>query len=297
MVTPANFIKEAPLPTYNNIDHELELKIRRGFSHDLNRFKGMKCWLDGAFQQMVANRSDMYSFNSRVKQVEDLLRKLDEKIESNMLTDDLDWTEVDSYDDLKLNIDDIVGGRLITFFVKDIPDLMIYLTGFKHFCVREITIHDMLNKPVLYQDTIKKLNITDEVRSNILTSLPKKQRIQFDVPTKEFQPGCIVEQIPYEIRLNTNGYVGVHLIIQPLPDDDYWKNEPGLYDKFELQIRSLIHEAWSEIQHKVIYKGERMPEDVKLARASQFATLSSILSSCEDGLYDAAHPISDSDET
>jgi len=35
---------------------------------------------------------------------------------------------------------------------------------------------------------------------------------------------------------------------------------------------------------------ERLPDEVKIARTSQFSTLSSTLSSCEDGLYDAAYP-------
>ena len=52
------------MPTYEHLDHDLELSIRRGFSNDLTRFKSMKGWLDGAFKQMVSHRADMYSFNS-----------------------------------------------------------------------------------------------------------------------------------------------------------------------------------------------------------------------------------------
>lgn len=278
------------MATYNNIDHELELKIRRGFSADLKRYRAIKGWLDGAFRQMVLHREDMYSFTSRVKQVESLLKKFDDKRINDPISPSENWNEISEYKDLTSHIDDIIGGRLITFFVNDIPDLLVYLANFKRFCVKEVTIHDMANTPVLYENTLRKLDISDEERSRVRDQLYQAHRVKFEVPRKEFHPDCTAEKIPYEVRLNTNGYVGVHFIIAPLPYDDYYNDEPLLFDKFELQVRSLIHEAWSEIQHKIIYKGERLPDDVKVARASQFKTLASILSSCEDGLYDAAYP-------
>lgn len=274
------------MPTYENINHELELKIRRGFSADLKKYRAIKGWLDGAFRQMVILNNEMYSFASRVKQVESLLKKLDAKINSDPITPGLDWSSISSYEELVEHIDDIIGGRLITFFVNDIPDLITYLSQFKRFCIREVTIHDMATSPVLYENTIRKLKITDEVRSNVRNKLMNDWVAGFSI-NHEVSPA---EDVPYEIRLNNNGYVGVHLIIKPLPYDDYYNNEPLLFDKFELQVRSLIHEAWSEIQHKVIYKGERLPDQVKVEKSLQFKTLASILSSCEDGLFDAAFP-------
>ena len=276
--------------TYKNIDHDLELSIRRGFSNDLNCFKEMKGWLDDAFKQMVGHRADMYSFNSRVKQIESLLRKLDGKRESDKTHDVVKWEKVKDYDELIAHVDDIIGGRLITYFVRDLPELMIYIANFERFCVKEITIHDMIENPVLYPSALRGLSLKNKEEDKISRSLRDDQLVAFEVFRNEFHSECTDEKIPYKIRLNPNGYVGIHIIIKPLPYDDYWKMEPGLFDKFELQIRSLIHEAWSEIQHKVIYKGKRMPDEVKLARASQFSMLSSILSSCEDQLYHAAHP-------
>jgi len=281
------------MPTYEDVDHDLELSIRRGFSSDLNRFKAMKGWLDGAFKQMVGHRSDMYSFNSRVKQVESLLRKLDGKRKSEKIKGLNRWSGVEDYSQLKDHVDDIIGGRLITYFVRDLPELMLYIANFERFCVKEITIHDMIENPVLYPSVLRALNLKTKEEGKITRELRDNQLVEFEVLRKEFHPECTAKKIPYQIRLNPNGYVGIHVIIKPLPFDDYWKKEPGLFDKFELQIRSLIHEAWSEIQHKVIYKGERMPDEVKLARASQFSMLSSILSSCEDQLYHAAHPPKD----
>jgi ppGpp synthetase/RelA/SpoT-type nucleotidyltranferase len=279
------------MPTYNRIDHELELSIRRGFSADLAKYKAIKGWLDGAFRQMVMHKEEMYSFTSRVKQVESLLKKFDDKITNDPISPESNWKDIESYDELTKHIDDIIGGRLITFFVNDIPDLIQYLSDFKRFCLKEVTIHDMADSPILYENALRKLDIPEQVKSQVRDRLQSNRLAGFDVPQKMHNhPDCDSDKIPFEVRLNTNGYVGVHLIIAPLPYDDYYKNEPLLFNKFELQVRSLIHEAWSEIQHKVIYKGARLPDQVKVARSTQFKTLSSILSSCEDGLFDAAYP-------
>ena len=282
------------MSTYNNIDHELELKIRRGFSSDLKKFKAMKGWLDGAFKQMIIhNEYSMYSFRSRVKQVESLLKKFDEKVGDELSAQNLEkiWKEITSYNGLVNEIDDFIGGRLISYFIDDIPKLHNYLVEFERFDIVEVTIHDMITNHVLLRPILKSLNIIDNDADFMLDSLDKGNRkIDFNVScsVNHQHSSSDSKKIPYQIRLNSNGYVGVHMIIKPLTYDDYWKNEPGLFGKFELQVRSLIHEAWAEIQHKVTYKGQRMPEEVKNAKASHLEGISTILSGCEKALFSAA---------
>lgn len=53
---------------------------------------------------------------------------------------------------------------------------------------------------------------------------------------------------------NKTGYTGVHYIIVPLPVDEcYFKTK--LHNGFELQVRTIAQHAWSELQHRAVYKG------------------------------------------
>lgn len=185
-------------------------------------------------------------------------------------------------------MDDLIGGRLISYFINDLPELHNYLMNFQRFYIKEVTIHDtgnfMLARPIL-----KSAKILDKEPECILDTLDSGEtRVMFDSQCESKHNHIEDHVIPYQVRINTNGYVGIHMTIKPIALDDYWQKDPGLFEKFELQLRSLIHEAWAEIQHELIYKGERMPEDVKMAKANNLGDISTILHACETSLHRAA---------
>lgn len=49
-----------------------------------------------------------------------------------------------------------------------------------------------------------------------------------------------------------SGYAGVHYILRPRAE----KTHPW----FELQLRTMLHDAWGEIEHKLVYKPDTSPE-------------------------------------
>ena len=61
------------------------------------------------------------------------------------------------------------------------------------------------------------------------------------------------------------------------------KNVDCIYCKYELQLRTLLHEAWSEVQHGVIYKPGESAED-NFATATRFSELAEQLNYADNKL-------------
>lgn len=243
---------EGYVEKFKHISNELELKIRRGFSDNLKNFIVLKKWLIDAVGQMVIHEEDLYSYKVRVKTVDSLLNKLSDKIqiEKDLIKSktieekDLKWSKVSNFNDLNELVDDFVGCRIMTFVNGALPTLHQYLSAESEvFNIKKVTVHDFAERP--------------------------------SFAGLKFSNGVVEE------RKNYNGYVGIHYVVEPKTVDPCWSKEPFIFDKFELQTRSLLQESWGEVQHEVIYKGKRMPDHVKQAKNTTFADLADLLLSCD----------------
>ena len=76
------------------------------------------------------------------------------------------------------------------------------------------------------------------------------------------------------LKENAFGYLSLHYICS-LPFGDKWPDEI-CGKKFEIQIRTILQDAWAEVEHELIYKTEFTPFDMPLKRklASMNASLS-----------------------
>jgi len=88
-----------------------------------------------------------------------------------------------------------------------------------------------------------------------------------------------IERKGAELNFKEFGYESVHVLIS-IPNDCFPKNPPQnlpLPDDLvcEIQIRTILQDAWAEVEHELIYKSEFTPFDMPLRRklASMNASL------------------------
>ncbi len=234
----------------SEISNKLELEIRQEFSRRLRNFIGQKKWIEDAIGGIVQHDPNLYNYFVRVKEISSVLTKINGKISDEkrrIATEELDlsqarWTNAKSFSSFEALIDDWVGCRVISYLHDTIVSLHQEIISHDRFNIIRVTIHDSYENP-------------------------------------RFSDMDIQEDRD-ERRLNHNGYVGIHYIIEPRPVDPCWSRDPKLFHKFELQVRTLLQEAWGQIQHAVIYKG-RMPEYIKQERSDAFSGLAGFLSQCD----------------
>jgi putative GTP pyrophosphokinase len=61
------------------------------------------------------------------------------------------------------------------------------------------------------------------------------------------------------------GYESIHLLIS-VPDDIAARNEIPRGETAEIQIRTILQDAWAEVEHELVYKAQFTPFDVPLKR-------------------------------
>jgi len=61
------------------------------------------------------------------------------------------------------------------------------------------------------------------------------------------------------------GYESTHLLIK-VPDDILEKRGPAGCDVAEIQIRTILQDAWAEVEHELVYKAEFNPFDTPMKR-------------------------------
>lgn len=236
---------------YINIPPNLELEIRKEFSLRLLNFKVLKKWIEDAIGQIVIHDTNLYRCSTRVKEISSVLRKIDDKIGSErkkinaktLKPENATWSNVTSYKEIEPLIDDWVGCRIISYLHDHLPEVH-----------KSICKHDRL--------VISKMTIYDS-----------KEEPQF----KNIKPN---KKRGDELRYSENGYIGIHYIIKPKTVDPCFNSHPVVFDKFELQIRTLLQETWGQIQHEAIYKG-RLPEEIKTERNSSFQDVARMLRLCD----------------
>ena len=79
-----------------------------------------------------------------------------------------------------------------------------------------------------------------------------------DITPKWYYPDSLLERLDMSAESfkgnsrKNSGYASIHYILRPSRlDTDAW---------FELQIRTMLFDAWGEIEHKMIYKPQASPE-------------------------------------
>lgn len=233
------------------LPNALELEIRREFSERLKNFMAQKKWIDDAIGSIVQHESGgLYGYRVRVKEISNVLTKIQGKIENEleliksgqMAESEAKWSAAKEFNDFENLIDDWVGCRVISYLHDSLIPLHKEITTHKRLNVLRVTVHDSAENP----------RFTD----------------------------LRLHESRDERRLNHNGYVGIHYILEPKPVDPCWNKEPKIFHKFELQIRTLLQEAWGQIQHHVIYKG-RMPDFIKQERSDAFSGLAGFLAQCD----------------
>jgi len=242
-----------------SISTSLELEIRKGFSDNLKLMENLKLWADNSMSEIMLNNSEkhFYSHKSRIKQISSVLLKIKEKrldqlkkIKSGELKKEHPkWLEIDSFKKAKDMIEDWVGCRMITHTYDAIIELHHEITEYPRFHLQTVTIHDAK------EENRKQFKVSDLRREWL-----EKQGIY------------------YEEKPNSKGYSGIHYIISPNIEES---KKCHFFQRFELQIRSLLQETWAEIQHQAIYKGRRMPDSVKEATNESFELLSGMLYQCD----------------
>jgi len=61
------------------------------------------------------------------------------------------------------------------------------------------------------------------------------------------------------------GYESTHLLIR-IPDDIIQENHLADCDVLEIQIRTILQDAWAEVEHELVYKAEFNPFDTPMKR-------------------------------
>jgi ppGpp synthetase/RelA/SpoT-type nucleotidyltranferase len=199
------------------IKHSFELDVRKGYSKDTNAFESSKLLLDNLFSELCANFDGLYAHFVRQKNIESLLNKL--KLRGKSL---------DSYEQVKQEIKDIIGCRLIVYAPSKIVELHNVLMSYKQFSIKCVTIHSKKysNEPVVSQ----------------IKNLCTKKNIK------------LIEKEP------NSGYFGVHYQFINDPVHEIYKLcKVKPYEVFELQVRTLLQHTWSEIEHKCVYKESITP--------------------------------------
>jgi putative GTP pyrophosphokinase len=84
-----------------------------------------------------------------------------------------------------------------------------------------------------------------------------------------------VEQKGSDYSFKEFGYESIHLLVK-LPDEILAKRKNDFVNVAEIQVRTLLQDAWAEVEHELVYKTEFTPygEQMKRKLAAVNATLS-----------------------
>lgn len=230
-----------------NQEDQFELQVRRWYSANYGSLDALELWLANSLSEMTQHDQNIYSYKTRIKSVDSLLAKVGRKH---------DGTETDINVKKSIEqIDDLVGGRVLVYHPSKV-----------------LRLNDMFTKDVRRTQV---LEIT--IHSH-----------QYDPNFADLQELTHQSELPCKLILNNTGYSGFHYVLQPLFHDGYYsgtyQDTAGIqpFGKFELQVRTIIQETWSEVQHRLLYKGNMIKPMYTRSLNSQFANLARMLSSCDN---------------
>ncbi|MFK8019965.1 MAG: hypothetical protein AB8B86_09380 [Pseudomonadales bacterium] len=235
-----------------NIEDITELAVRRWYSEHHSGMKALELWLSNGLSELTQHDQNIYSFKTRTKSISSLLIKIRSKLEASQ--NELRAKEVIE------QIDDLVGARVLVYHPSKV-----------------LKLHELFT--------------SDTLRTHILDMTIHSH--EYDPNFAYLQKLSYESSFPCKLLLNNTGYSSFHYVLQPIFHDDYYskvyQDSAGIkpFPRYELQVRTIIQETWSEVQHKLIYKGSGIKPIYTRSLSSQFANLARMLNLCDkllDGL-------------
>ncbi len=137
----------------------------------------------------------------------------------------------------------------------------------------------LLKQLMLFQDNRQALVITDIIAIRIICPFLDDLKAAAKLINDTFQ--VIEEEHKGALySFKEFGYESIHLLIK-VPMAFHWKSPIMETPICEIQLRTILQEAWAEVEHALIYKTDFSPLDVplkrKLAALNANLTLSDIL--------------------
>ena len=115
----------------------------------------------------------------------------------------------------------------------------------------------------LLKDGLSHPKITDLLGVRIICPFIEDLQIIEDIINKNFN--IIEREIKGHYTFKEFGYESTHLLIK-IPDEFIEKHgDPGT-DIVEIQIRTILQDAWAEVEHELVYKAEFSPFDEPMKR-------------------------------
>jgi putative GTP pyrophosphokinase len=123
-------------------------------------------------------------------------------------------------------------------------------------------------------DQDKVPHIPDQIGVRVICPFLEDLKVVEDICRKELDV-IEIEQKGSDYSFKEFGYESTHLLVR-LPDEILakWKND--FVSVAEIQVRTILQDAWAEVEHELVYKSEFTPYDDQMKRklAAVNATLS-----------------------
>lgn len=226
------------------MDSDLELKIRREYSKIFPQLEALSLWVESLLKELCYQDEFIYTFQVRKKNIESLILKVEDHQEGS----------INTFEEVVEKIHDLVASRIMVYVPAKIKD-----------------VHDI----IMNLDRVEVINIKFHTYENSeINNIAIIEKIVKDLETK----GTRFKRVS-----NKTGYFGVHYILRPKLANDFYSNSTSSkpFDKFELQLRTLMNHAWSEVQHKIIYKSRSQHDYNHEFGQSRFADLASFMYLCD----------------
>jgi len=107
------------------------------------------------------------------------------------------------------------------------------------------------------------LKITDLLGVRIICPFIEDLQVTEDIINKNFN--VVEREIKGHYTFKEFGYESTHLLIR-IPDEFIEKHGYPGTDTAEIQIRTILQDAWAEVEHELVYKAEFSPFDEPMKR-------------------------------
>ncbi|MDR1095554.1 MAG: RelA/SpoT domain-containing protein, partial [Spirochaetaceae bacterium] len=116
--------------------------------------------------------------------------------------------------------------------------------------------------------------IPDQIGVRVVCLFLEDLKAVVDICRKELSV-IEIEQKGSDYSFKEFGYESAHLLVR-LPDEILLKRKNDFVSVAEIQVRTILQDAWAEVEHELVYKTEFTPYDKAMKRklAALNATLS-----------------------